>query len=149
MSGRRRVYGQLGFGGVGQFENDYAWTDSFDPAYGFDPFLSNVGTGDVPMVQADASGNPATTTQTGNWYDNIIGSVEKLGTAYLSYKQTQDINDVNLERAKQGLAPIDVSTIAPQVRVGFAPDTQNIIMITLLGVGALFVIGMMGGRKRR
>ena len=138
MSGRNVTYNRTGLGRVGQ-----SWEEDFNPSYGFDPFGENAFAGDVPDVNA-SGGNPATAT---NWYDGLISSAEKLGTAWLSYDQAKSIQELNLELVRQGKEPISQAEIAPQVRVGIAPDTQRMILYAALGLGALVLFGMLGKRR--
>jgi len=132
MSGRRTVYGSLGY--VGQ-----SWEENFDTAYGFDPFGENAFAQDVPNVGTSLT-NPAAGS---NWFDGLISSAEKLGTAWMGYEQARDIQQLNLELVRQGKEPISQADIAPQVRVGIAPDTQRMMMIGGIGLLALLAFGMM------
>lgn len=57
----------------------------------------------------------------------------------LTALQTYQLNQINLERARMGLPPIDVSQYATGVgvRVGLSPQTQQLIIyggLALLGV---------------
>lgn len=56
----------------------------------------------------------------------------------LSALQTYQLNQINVERAKLGYPPIDVSQYTGVgVRVGFAPQTQQLLIyggLALLGV---------------
>lgn len=72
---------------------------------------------------AAASGRPATieglnetTGESQSWWEKLTETVTTLGTSYLSYKNQQDAIEINLERAQQGLPPIDMSQSAPVVR---------------------------------
>jgi hypothetical protein len=50
----------------------------------------------------------------------------------LSLKQQSDLNELNLERARRGQPPLNVSQYAaqsaPQVRAGLTPDTQSLLI---------------------
>lgn len=53
--------------------------------------------------------------------------------------------EINLQRARQGLRPIDASQYAPQMNVGLAPSTQNTIAglsvgTLVLAAGAAFLL---------
>lgn len=62
------------------------------------------------------------------------GAVTALGTAW----QLQQLASVNAQRAAQGLPPIDMSALAPQVNIGLPPAQLKMIM--LLGVGIVAAI---------
>lgn len=63
----------------------------------------------------------------GEWYEKIFKFAEKAVPAYLAYDAQKDIMKLNLDRAKQGLPPIDPGMTAPQVRVvhDFPPVVQQ------------------------
>lgn len=133
-NGRSVSYSRLA--GVGQ------WDDDFNTSYGFDPFYTNAFSGDVANTGSSAV-NPVTSP---SLLDSLISSAEKLGTAYLGYEQAKDINELNMQLVAQGKQPIEQASIAPQVRVGIAPDTQKIMMYAALGLGAILLISTLGKR---
>jgi hypothetical protein len=48
---------------------------------------------------------------------------------------------LNLERARQGLPPVDPTQYSGLgVQVGLAPQTQNLILIGLIGLGAVLLL---------
>ena len=106
-----------------------------------DPF-GGVGT---PTPTADTSGEA--------WYVGILDFAKQAVPAYLAYDAQKDIMDLNMERARQGLDPIDPGIAAPQVRVvhDFPPAVQDTIrdfkmggmQILLWGglaIGAFFLV---------
>lgn len=48
--------------------------------------------------------------------------------------------EINLDRARRGLRPIDANAYAPQMNVGLAPSAQN--TIAGVGVGTLALLGV-------
>lgn len=86
---------------------------------------------------------PIESTQAGitSWPD-LIGKG-------LTALQTYQLNQINLERARMGLPPIDVSQYATGVgvRVGLAPQTQQLIIYG--GLALLAVMVFQGFMKRR
>lgn len=78
---------------------------------------------------------------TPSFLDQMVSMTQKLIPAALSFKQQNDLNQLNLERARKGLPPLNTSQFmaqsAPQVRVGMTQDTQKMVMIGLAGVAVL------------
>lgn len=65
----------------------------------------------VPETSTTDSGNGET------WITTAFEFVKEAVPAYLAYDAQKDLMDLNMERAKQGLDPIDPGMTAPQVRV--------------------------------
>ena len=81
---------------------------------------------------ADATTAPATATP---WYATVLTS---LTTTY----QQQQINKANLQRAQQGLAPLDPNTLLP---VGIAPAQTNLLL--WVGGGAVILALLLALRR--
>lgn len=47
---------------------------------------------------------------------------------------------LNLDRARQGLPPIDVRNAAPRVNFGVTPEVQNMLLLGAAGLGLLFLL---------
>lgn len=87
-------------------------------------------------------GVPAEASQGGasSWVD-LVGKG-------LTAVQTYQLNQINVERAKLGLPPIDTSAYTGVgVRVGLAPQTQQLIIYG--GLALLAVMVFQGFMKRR
>jgi hypothetical protein len=97
------------------------------------------GLGDVTATDTPAA------AQTG-MLDNIVNTIGKLGTAYAQYKSQSQIIDLNVQRAKAGLPPIDAGDIAPQANVGIAASTRTMMYA---GIGALVLVGVLMAASRR
>ena len=76
--------------------------------------------------------------------DQIVSFGQKLIPVALSLEQQRGLNDLNMQRARMGLPPLNTSQYmaqsAPQVRFGMTPDVQNLVMYggaALLGVWLL------------
>jgi hypothetical protein len=65
------------------------------------------------------------------WWETAATSV---ATAY----QLQQLSNVNAQRAAQGLPPIDMSALAPQVNVSLPP--AQVQMLIMLGLGVIAAI---------
>lgn len=103
-------------------------------------------------------GTPTTTTDDSSgeaWYTSVLNFAKEAVPAYLAYDAQKDIMDLNMERARQGLDPIDPGVVAPQIKVvhDFPPEVQdtirdfkmggmNILLWGGLAVGAFFLVRM-------
>jgi hypothetical protein len=100
-----------------------------------------------------ATKTTTTTEDNGAWYSEILSFAKEAVPAYLAYDAQKDIMDMNIERAKQGLPPVDPGVTAPQVRVvhDFPPVVQeeirswkstaiNVGIWAALGLAAFFVV---------
>jgi hypothetical protein len=82
------------------------------------------------------SGTGGSMQASSSFWDSSNGMTALL-QSIIAAKQTYDVNQINLELAKQGKAPLSASqmqSLVPQVRVGVATDTQR---MALIGVGIL------------
>lgn len=88
--------------------------------------------------------NGATVAASNSIWDKVVEGVSKVGTAYLTYKQQQDLLKVQLERAKNGLSPIDTAEYGMGVNVGMSQATRSQITQWLLlagvGIGAFMLL---------
>lgn len=103
---------------------------------------------DVNAIKLGATEQPAPSEP--SLWDNIVGGLEKLVPVYLATEQQKQLNDINLQRAKAGLSPLDASdasTISTQV--GLSPKTQQTILLgTGIVAAALVMPKLLGGSKR-
>lgn len=65
----------------------------------------------------------------------------------LAFKSQQDIVNLNIKRAEQGLPPIDSGSVAPQLNVGLSPQVQTMMLWGFGGLLALGIVSVMKGRK--
>lgn len=77
--------------------------------------------------------------QTGgeSWMDTLQRTLPALAATY----QQQQILNIQLTRAKQGLPPLDPSQYGVGVSVGISPELKNMLLIGGLGIAALFLMG--------
>lgn len=82
-----------------------------------------------------------------------LATVKDIFTTVTQAELAKDLYELNLQRAKQGLAPIPASAVAPQMNVGIAGDTQKMLLQLGLGaaviLGGAYAFGMIGGARRR
>lgn len=80
------------------------------------------------------------------WYEKLFSTVKEILPSVLQFQTGKELVELNIERAKAGLDPIDVSQISPQLNVGIAPQTQKMIMYGGAAILALLALNMF--RKR-
>lgn len=86
------------------------------------------GVTDMTIAQAEASGE--------NWID----SLSRLLTAIVVTEQQRDLLRVQVERARNGQPPLNVSQYAGGAQVGISSDTKQFLTFALIGVGAIFLL---------
>ena len=82
------------------------------------------------------------------WYQSLIDNVAKLGTSYLSIEQQKQLNELNIQRAKQGLAPLDTSQYQTGVQVGLSSTTQQTLLYVAGGVGLVILLSSLMKSRR-
>lgn len=71
------------------------------------------------------------------------------GKQVLQLKGQQDLIKLNIARAEQGLPPVDQGSVAPQMNVGLAADTQKIVLYAVGGLALTAIFAALAsGRKR-
>lgn len=81
-------------------------------------------------------------------FNQLLDTVKQNYPAYLQYSMQKDLIAMNIERAKQGLAPIDSSMVAPTVNVGVSSDIQRLVQFGLFGFLAIGALVVMTRKKR-
>jgi hypothetical protein len=77
-----------------------------------------------------------------NWYDALARLLPVLASTY----QQKQLLQVQVDRAKQGLPPLDASQYAGGVQVGMAPELQKMLMWG--GIAALGIFAFMATQRR-
>jgi len=104
------------------------------------------GAYDTPLTVATEVPVSALPTDTsGDWTTNLT----EILAAAAQYDLQRKALEINLTRAQQGLAPIDMTRYAPGVAVGMSAQTQQFATIALLGLGGLVLFGILSKRGRR
>ena len=104
---------------------DSTWTAS----------LEGVAPGVVSIIEQQRA-------PTESWVDALGRLLPVIASTY----QQKQLLDVQVERARNGLAPLDASQYAPGVRVGLAPDTQRLLMYG--GLALLALLAYMAMQRR-
>lgn len=76
------------------------------------------------------------------WYDALARLLPVLASTY----QQKQLLSVQVERARNGLPPLDASAYAPGVNVGLSPDLQRMLIVGGIATLALLAYGTL---KRR
>lgn len=84
------------------------------------------------------------------WYETALDIAQQAIPTYIQYQAQRDIMKMQLDRARQGLPPLDTSQIAPTVRVqAEVPGVTNWIMPVALIGGGILAFTLLSGKKRR
>lgn len=73
-----------------------------------------------------------------------------VGAALQIYNQ-QRLSNINLSRARQGLAPIEAQSVpglVPTVQVGVDPATRNTGLLVAASIGGAIVLALLMRRRR-
>jgi hypothetical protein len=113
---------------------------------------TNPGLYQAAVAKANASTLGAAETEgETSWWQKLAGGIAAAGTTYLTLKNQRDAMKINLQRAQDGLAPIDVGDSAPVIRTQIdLPDdvmykiTQsagsNVNKLLLFGAAAIAAV---------
>lgn len=104
--------------------------------------LYGLGAVDVTVGTTDTAAQVASDPTV---FDKFLSTLKEMVPAYANYQLTRDLYSLNMERAKQGLPPIDAAAVSPQVNVGLAPQTQQLLVVG--GLGLLAVLLLTRGKK--
>lgn len=111
--------------------------------------LSGFGLSTDPVVASTEA--PATRT----FAQTIQDIAAMAAQTYLTKKQIDaqgQILTVQLQRAQQGLAPLDINPaqygLQPSIGVGVTADTKEMLMYGALGIGGLWLLSTFMGRRR-
>jgi hypothetical protein len=117
-------------------------------------FLDTLFPSDIGGTDAGGIVSVYDTAPSGSGFDwnSMISTVgETIGQIY-TVKTQAELQQMNMERAAKGLAPIPPSAVAPQVNVGIAPEVQRTLLTIGLGGAAIlagaYAFGVIGKRRR-
>jgi hypothetical protein len=97
----------------------------------------------------DVETDPETATEAQSILDRSLDTLQKLLPTYYQYQTQRQLIDLNIERAKQGLTPVDSGTLAPTVKVGVSSDIQRMLTFGLVGAFGLAALNIFTRNKRR
>lgn len=122
---------KIGMGAVGDLTDDYnAAVDAYNnsPA-GSQAEADAAARIDALQTQINATGSTP-------WYEDILG----IGKQVLTLAQMKQLQDINLQRAQKGLTPLSAAQYAPTLNVGVASETQRMVLLMALGLGAVILL---------
>jgi len=71
-------------------------------------------------------------TNAATGWQATLNNLLQAGQAYLTLEQQRELQRVNLQRAQQGLAPLDVSQYGMGVNVGVSSETSKLVKTALI-----------------
>lgn len=102
--------------------------------YGMDIATSNAIESFAPNATSIIAQNQ---TQGEPWYE----TAQKILTGLVMTEQQRQLMQLNIERAKQGLPPIDINRYSGVgVNVGLSQGTEKLVLYLALGAGAFLLI---------
>jgi hypothetical protein len=147
---QRQVYmGRMGFSPFGPIS---PWNR--DVPQGMGGYVVDPTTGDAYYIDDEtgeviaADGNTYGESDGGffDWISSVFtGENVK---AVLTAAQAYQLQQINLERAQRGLAPLSAAQYAPTVNVGVNQDTQRMLMIGAIALGAVLLLSKSGSGKK-
>jgi hypothetical protein len=115
-----------------------AWTVDDSPSASYAQALDTIAPNITGIVQQNK-------VQDESWTDALI----RLLPAVAATWQQKQLLQVQVERAKQGLPPLDANQIAAGVNVGLSSDTQKLVMWGGAALLVTIVIMSLSARRRR
>ncbi|NDG04127.1 MAG: hypothetical protein EB121_02055 [Alphaproteobacteria bacterium] len=99
---------------------------------------------DVTTANAIESFAPGATTiiaQNQTPGESWVDTAQKILTGLVMTEQQRQLMQLNIERARQGLPPIDINRYTGVgVNVGLSQGTQQLVLYLALGAGALLLL---------
>lgn len=63
-----------------------------------------------------------TTETASSWFSRLTDTLTTLAPTYLQYKSQKELLEIQLQRAQEGLPPLETSQYAPAVQIGLDPE---------------------------
>lgn len=92
-----------------------------------DPFIYNLAVGRYKAKQSGLSG-------TADFFSSLTDTIKNVVPAVMNYRQQNKIMDVQIQRAKQGLPPLETSQYAPVIKVETAITPESEAAAKRIGV---------------
>lgn len=126
--------------GVGQSELSWTPLDSEDYDAGYFQAYGTLPDTYPTSVYTGSGGDSFNLPDLNKLYDFAA----RAGSTVLDFYQQKELNDINLERAKRGQAPLDVqmykAQAAPRVNVALAPDQEKLLIYGGIGLLAIMFL---------
>lgn len=101
---------------------------------------------DYPMQQATADA-AAGVDVSAPWYQDLLQFGTQAMQAYTQFRSQDALMELNVERARRGLPPIDPTAYGPAVGVGLDARTRELLQYALIGGAVLIVLPMILKRR--
>lgn len=109
-------------------------------------YSAGIASGQYYVLTSTGASSPATlpgsTAQPSSFLSSLVSALPSVS----SFLTAQQLAQVNVQRAKQGLPALQTSQYAPQVGVNVAPATMNTLLIGAIAVAGILVF--LGKKKR-
>ena len=118
---------------------------AIDPLTGVDlstPITIDASTGQP--VDTSTSGGGTSTTP--GWLSTLVSGVTQFALGAQQAQRVNQLNQINIQRAAQGLPPLNVDIAGPGVSVGVSSGVQTMIYVGL-GIAGLYVVSQMVKRR--
>lgn len=102
--------------------------DTYDPMLDTPADVSTVPANFAASLEAIAPNITTLIDDTQAQGESWIDTLARLGTAIVATQQQRELLQVQVERARNGLPPLNASQYGMGVNVGVSPDTQKLIM---------------------
>lgn len=103
-----------------------------------------VDTSSSSTSSASTSGGGTSTTP--SWLNTLVTGVTDFALSAQQAKNIDQLNQINIQRAAQGLPPLNVPIAGAGVQVGASPALQTALYVGL-GIAAVFVVGSILKRR--
>jgi hypothetical protein len=80
------------------------------------------------------------TSQPVAWYQNVLQTAAQGAQQYLTLKQQYELMQLQTERARMGLDPLDVSQYTPGVSLSIDSRTRNALLFGVLIIGGAMLL---------
>lgn len=119
---------------------------AIDPATGVDlsPITIDATTGQPVDPATDTSGGGTSTTP--GWLSTLVTGATQFMLGQQQAQRVNQLNQINIQRAAQGLPPLSVDMAGPGVSVGVSSGVQTAMYIGL-GIAGLYVVSQMVKRR--
>lgn len=98
-------------------------------------------------IESFAPNAPAIVAQNQTPGESWADTAQKILTGLVMTEQQRQLMQLNIERAKQGLPPIDINRYSGVgVNVGLSQGTQQLVLYLALGAGALILLNAFAKR---
>jgi hypothetical protein len=106
----------------------------------------------ISLVGSPGLSQVETSTGDAPWYSKVIDAAGQVAATYFQGKVQKETTDLQIERARLGLPPLDLSKygaapVTTQVDIKMSPQTKMMIWAGVAVLGAIILLPMMS-RKR-